>query len=156
ICFGNQFLVLQRLRVNESLDSVTEQVGVFAIVEPEAHLITVGLQVLRADLVPCADYAALEERKCRLNRIGVNVPYGIVAFRVIDGCVLGVQFSEGLMVSGKVIRHDHVNIPAHVFFDVLCQCSALYIGSMEEPQSAMTLPDADNNLFRSSTTALAA
>src|SRR5215469_2425558 len=156
IYFGDQFFVFQRLSSDESLDGITEQIRVFAIVESEAHLIAVGLQVLCADFVPCADDSPLQERERGLNRVSVDFPDSVVTLTMIDGAVLGIQFPKCFVVGGKVIRNDHVHVSAHVFFDVLRQCTALNIVSMEEAQSAVTLPDADDNLLRGSTSALAA
>src|SRR5262249_42383435 len=73
IHFGNQLLVFQRLSRNQSLDRIAEQVRIFAVVEPEAHFIAVGLQVLGADLVPCADDPPFQKRECRLDSVCVNV-----------------------------------------------------------------------------------
>jgi len=45
--------------------SIDKKIGTFPPIKPERHLVQVGGQVLRGNLVPASDDATLQERKCR-------------------------------------------------------------------------------------------
>ena len=63
---GYEFLVFEVLSLQEFQECIAEEVGIFPIVETEAHLVQVGLQVFGADLMPGTNNSALEQRKCGL------------------------------------------------------------------------------------------
>lgn len=94
--------------------------------------------------------AALEQRICGLDAVRGDVAINIDAVVVVRGQVgsLGkTSLRDCRGVRWPLIRHNHVNIFRDVFLDVLRQCSRLHIFSLEEPQIAVTLLDADHNGF---------
>src|SRR5580658_6476419 len=107
--------------------------------------------MLRADFMPRTDDAPVQERECGLNCISVNVAVNIDPILVLDRLVLTEYASvvQGLRVSLKLIRHNHINIAGDVLFDVLCQSAALYILSVEEAKlpTWAALTDTDDYLF---------
>lgn len=122
----------------------------FAAIKPKCHLVQVGLEVLRADLVPSSNNAAFQKRERRLCGICVDITVNVNLVLVFNRFVLSAMhasFNHGLRVSSPLVRNDHVHICADVFFDVVRQCAALNIVSMEESQIAATLTNTDNNLF---------
>jgi hypothetical protein len=53
--------------------SVHEQIGAVAAVEPELHLLQVGREMLGAQLVLRAHDGALQQGECGLDRVGVEL-----------------------------------------------------------------------------------
>src|SRR5208282_1717068 len=84
---SGQLLKAQNRRSNHMAQRVDEQVGVLAAIESKLHLRQVGLQMLRADPVPSANDAALEQRERRFNGVGVNAPVNVNLCFVFDGLV---------------------------------------------------------------------
>jgi len=136
--------------------SVNKQIGTLAAVETERHFVQVGLQVLGTDFVPRSNDAAFQKRECRFHGIRMDFATSVFLDRVIDLLVgsCDVGFPHSRAVDVEIIRHNHINIGADVFLNVLCQRSTLDILSVEEAESAATLPDANDNLFVGSTSAL--
>jgi hypothetical protein len=105
-----QFFKSQRVSSDHMTQRVDEQIGAFTAVEAEAHLVQVGLQVLRADFVPRSDDAALEQRKGILHSVGVNVSsepdvlFGAVVHRLMP------SVAHGFAVRAVIVGHDYVNI----------------------------------------------
>lgn len=63
---------VQSPEASYALNRRSEDVIVKPIIVPELELRNVGMQVLLADVVGCADDAALDDAPKTLNRIGVN------------------------------------------------------------------------------------
>ncbi len=129
---------------------IQEQSLTLPAVEAERHLIKVGLQMLCADLVPRADDAALEQRKCGLDRIRVDISTDVLFRLVVHGLVFSAvdsSFDHSRWVTRQFVGDDDFYIGADVFLDVLRQCARLRILSMEESQIAAALPDSDDNFF---------
>ncbi len=129
---------------------VNEKIGAIATVEPERHLVQIGLKMLGADLVPASHDAALQERECGFNRIGCDARSVFVADiftgQMIDCLMLGIPY--GVLVSWEAVSDKYLNVRAHVLADISCQRSALGIVRMEESQVTVSLSKADDNLFR--------
>jgi len=129
---------------------VDKQIGILAAIEPECHLVQVGLEMLRADLVPCSDDATLEQGECGFRCVGVDVTVNVNLVFVFDCFMLALMdasFDHGLRVGGELIRHNHLDIGANIFLDVLRQRAGRYIRSVEESQIAAALPQADDYGF---------
>lgn len=138
--------------MNESKHGVTEQKWVLAIVESPRHLVQIRGKMLRGNTVPRAHNAPFEQRERRFDGIGMNVPVNVTALLVLDCLVLRRRESgplQGRGIGRKLVRHNHVNIAAHVLGDVLRQCSGLCIFGMEETECSTTLPDANDYFFGS-------
>lgn len=99
--------------------------------------------------MPRADDAALEQRECRLDCVGMDFAVNVDLGFVLDGLVFGGQTGSlhRRGISIEFIRHDHVYIFAHVFADVLRECSALGIVRMKEAGFTPTLAKANDDLL---------
>jgi len=67
--------------------SIHEQVGVLAAIESECHLVQISRKMLRADFVPRSNDSALQQRECRFDRVGMNVPINVDACGPQKVCV---------------------------------------------------------------------
>src|SRR5208282_3854452 len=145
--------------------SLNKQIGAFPAVKTGLHLREIARQVLGRNLVPRSNDAALEQAESRFNGIrvdarvnGVNVD----SRRMLNGFVLRPHVAEqgrrGIIqrarVTAGIIRHNDFDRPAHVLLDVLCQRARFHVRRVKESQFALTLPDAHNNFFVSSASAL--
>src|SRR5207245_925963 len=120
--------------------------------ESPCHFVQVGCEMLCRDAMPCPNDAALEQAECGLYgvRVDVRSESDILFCAVVDGFVLGAwdsSFVHRIRIRGELIGHDHIHVTAYVLFDVLRQCAGLRILSMEEPEIAAALTDANYNLF---------
>src|ERR1019366_2289532 len=112
---SRQVFKSQRISGNHMAQRINKQIGTVPAVEPEGHLVQVGLQMLGTDFVPCSDDAALEQRERRFNAVSVNIsPKADVLFGAVIDCLMR-EVSNSFSVGGQFIRHDHVNIGADVF-----------------------------------------
>lgn len=128
---------------------VQKQVGPLPAVKPEFHLLEVGREMLGRNLMPGADHAALKQRECRFNRIGVNVAFHInlelVANRLMSAILANV--ASGAAIGIEVICKENIHILADVLLDEFAECPGLHILSVEESQFAAALTDADNDFL---------
>jgi hypothetical protein len=69
--------------MNQHEHRVAEEELVVPVVEPELHLVKVGGQVLRADLVIAADDPALEEGPDTLHRVRMHVGADVLVRGVV-------------------------------------------------------------------------
>src|SRR5439155_12383473 len=129
--------------------SVQEQIRILPAIEPKLHLIQVGREMLRADLVPRSHDAALQEAESVLDCIGMDVrsEANIFLLGMIHGLMSIAQFSQSLWVGGQFIGDDHIHILRDIVLDISGQSSALCILGMKESQVAIALPDADYDRF---------
>jgi len=118
-----------------------------AAIKPEAHLVQVSSKMLGADLVPCSDDAALQERERGFNGVRVNVGSkpNILPGAVVNGFVS--DFSGSLSVSPQFVSNQDFHVLAEVLLNESRQRAALGISGMEETQITATLPDTDHDLF---------
>src|SRR5690348_869563 len=116
---------------------IHKQIISLAAIEAKLHLRKICGKVLRTDLMPASNDATLQERECRFSRVCVNVAIHVYTGTVIDGFVLksvNGGFFNRQRIRGKVIGNQHVNVCADALLNVLRQCTALYVRSMEETQ----------------------
>lgn len=126
---------------------INEQVGMFTTIESKTHFFQVGREMLRADPMPRSHNAALQERKCVLDGVGVNLAVNIDLAAVIDGLVLlrwDASAFHGVRIGHKIVGDNHVYIFAHVLTDELRNRSGLCVPSMKEAYIAVALPDAND------------
>ena len=76
------------LRFQQSQQGVPKEKWVLAIVEPEAHFVKVGLQMLCANTMPRSDDAALEQRKGGVDSVRVNVAVHVFPIAMAYGFML--------------------------------------------------------------------
>src|SRR6266704_2867400 len=99
--------------------------------------------MLRTDFMPRSHNAALEQRKSRFDGIRVNIAMRVLS-GVIDRAVLFLLESiERPRVNRGFVRHNHFNVPTDVRLDNLTHRIRAGVLSMNQPQIAVTLPDAD-------------
>ena len=126
---------------------VKKNVRTVAAVKAKAHLVQVGLQMLCAKTMPRPDDAALEERKCGLDRISMNIGSKPDVFSGAVSDRLMLSFADRLAIGAVFVGHDYVNILGDVLLDELLQRAALGIFGVEETNSAAALANSKNNLF---------
>jgi len=100
--------------------------------------------------MPRPNDAALQERKRGLDAVRRNVAVNINAVVMVDCEVAGVRhpsLNDCGRIRREFIRHNDVNVFRDVFLNVLRQRARLHILSLEEPQIAVALLDADNDGF---------
>jgi len=136
--------------MNVSQHRVKKQKRVLAIIESPCHLVQVGGQVLRADLVPCSHNSAFQEREGGFNGVGVNVPVNINPVPMADGFVLSAlnaSTNHGLWIGWKFVGHHNLDIGTDVFLNVFCKCAGLGIFRVEEPQFTPALSQTNHNFL---------
>ena len=136
---------------------IQEQSGLVTAIESERHLFAVGLKMLRAKSVPAAYDAALQERECRFDRIGVDVAFGVDAEFVPNRLVSAI-FAEMLgraPIGVEIVCEQDVYILTDILSDVLFERSRLRVCGMKEPKITAALTDADNDFFVIKSCALA-
>src|SRR4029077_7266015 len=146
----SQVLVFEVVRVNELKHCVPKQERILPVIEAPCHFVQIGLKMLSRNPMPCANNSALEQREVRFHSICMNVSLHIDPALVLNGFVWNVRHSSFLQrvgISRELIGNEHVNISANILFDVACQCAGLCILSMEEAETATTLPNTYNNFF---------
>lgn len=126
---------------------IQEQVLPVAPIEPELHFGKVGRKMLRANLVPRTDDAALQEREGVFYGIGMYLPVNINLATVIDRFVPIRKLSHCLGVGAEIIRNNDLNILADIVLDVLTKSAGFDILRLEKPDGTATLSQADNNLL---------
>jgi hypothetical protein len=85
--------------------------------------------MLCRDFMPRADDAALQERERGFDTVGRNVAVNVYAVTEADRLVSFTsdpRKSHRAFVCTEIVRHNHVNVSAHVFFDVFRQRSRLH------------------------------
>src|ERR1035441_8159816 len=63
----------ERVGCNHMPQRIEKQIGAVAAVKSKRHFVQIGLQVLRADAMPCSNDSALQERESRFDSVGMNV-----------------------------------------------------------------------------------
>jgi|ERR1700721_505255 len=129
---------------------IQEQSLTLPAIKPELHLLEVGGEMFRADLVPRSDDAALQERERRFNGVSVNVAINVMTSAVIDGLMAltsEASFVHRKRICGEVVGDNHFYFGTDVVFDVLRESSRLRIVRVEESQFAVTLTKADHDFF---------
>src|SRR5438552_18985612 len=96
--------------------SINEQIGTLTAIEPEFHLRKIRGKMLCADLVPASDDCTLQQRKCILDCVRVNVgSESDVFFRgVIDRFMFMPPYC--FLIRGKFISHDYFIFSGNIVF----------------------------------------
>jgi len=117
-----------------------------AIVKPKRHFVEVRRKMLCRYLMPRSDDPSFEQRKRRLDSVCRNVTLNVNTLAVVDGLVWDAKDSgsnDRFRIHARFVGHNHFYIAADVFLDVLRQCSRFHILSLEEPEIATPLLDAE-------------
>jgi hypothetical protein len=64
--------------------SIEKQIRPLAAIEPKSHFVATGREMLRADVVPRSDDAALEEPECGFDGVSMNVTVNVHTETMID------------------------------------------------------------------------
>ena len=102
------------------------------VFEAELHLVKVGGQVPRADLVVAADDSPLEERPDALDRVRVDVGPDVLVGRVVDLLVAGVLVADAL-VPDPLVRLDRPGLVGDVLADESVERSLAAVADHAEP-----------------------
>ncbi len=97
--------------------------------------------------MPRSHDAALEKGKCIFDGIGVNLAHDVDLAAMVNGPMWDAREFCGIGIRSEIVRDNHVNIGFDVLADVLRESSCFHIVSMEEPQIAVSLPNADHDFF---------
>jgi len=97
--------------------------------------------------MPRSHNAALEQRESRFYGVGVNVAVGVV-LRVVNGSVkILLHLVQRPRVNSRFVRNNHFHVASDVCLDNLAHSRGLCILGMNQPEIAVALPDADDNLL---------
>lgn len=97
--------------------------------------------------MPCAHNAAFEQGKGRFHCVGMNVSMGIV-LRVVNRAVeVLLHFVERPRINSRLVGDNHFDMAPDVRLDNLADSRGLRILGMNQPEIAVALPDADDNLL---------
>ena len=100
--------------------------------------------------MPCSNNPALEQAKSGFYGIGMNVATNVDFVLVAHGLMGAASessFHHSFWIGGPFVGHNHVNMSADIFLDVLGEGSRSCVFGVKEPQLAATLTDTDNDLF---------
>jgi hypothetical protein len=139
----------QRVGCDHVPQSIDKQVFALTSIEAEAHLITVGCEMLRADAVPRSHNPALEQTECALNRVGVNLAVHVHTAAMVDRLMLGDRHRKvyGRFVACVIVRDEYLYIFTDVLPDVSGECARGNILSVKQSQVTAALTDTDHDLF---------
>src|SRR5690242_11781008 len=99
---------------------IEKQVLSLAAIETECHFVTVGREMLCADTVPRSDDATLEQRECRLNRVGVDVAVNVHARAMVDSAMLIFHVVNrcGSLVRSEFVSDERFDVFTDVHSDI--------------------------------------
>lgn len=137
----------ERRRCDHVLERVHEKITVLPAIEPERHFVEIGGEMFRADLMPCTDDAALQQREGRLNRVGVDDTAHITPIEVSNRLVPLAERVSHNGVRAVVVRDEQFYIVANVFAHELAQRLCRHALGAEEPERPATLPDRQHGLL---------
>src|SRR6185437_10082276 len=89
----------------------SKNIHVLPIVIAEFKFSDVQRQILLADLMECADDAALDDRPEAFNRVGVDCTNDVFAFRMLDDLVR-VQLLD-VVIANPFIGHEKADLARH-------------------------------------------
>src|SRR5882672_406921 len=103
--------------------------------------------MLRRDFMPRAENAALEKREGRFHGVCMHIAMHIFP-RVIDGLMdFLLHVIERPRIDSGLVSHNHFDVCSDVGVDNFAHCGRPRIGSANQAEIAIALPDADNNLL---------
>lgn len=127
---------------------VSEQIRAVPAIEAKFHLFEVSRKMLCRDFMPRSHDAALEKRKGGFDGIGMNVAYDIASCAVIDGLVIVPSgFLHRYDIRYMVIRENDFHVFADILADVFGERARLGIVTVEKPEIAVALTDADDHFL---------
>ena len=98
--------------------------------------------------MPCAHDAALQERECGFDGVGVYVAANVLASLVIDGFMLVFERSaHRAWIDRELVGNQYVYILANVVVDDLVKGGSFQIVCAKKAQLSATLPNADDDFF---------
>ena len=105
--------------------------------------------MLRANTMPSANNAALQQGKGRFHGVCVDVAVNVNLEAVADRLVLSLltEMPRCAAIYVEIVRHQHVHVVGDVFADVLFERPSLNILSVEESQFALPLTNSDYDFF---------
>ena len=141
-----QLFVLKIWRCNQFEDGIAEKIGVFAIVEAEAHFLKVGLEMFCTEFMPATAQTALEQRECGFNGIGVGLSAYVFLDSMLNHLVLfGKSHSPCHSAIGvEFVGKEHVNVLSYVIAEKLLKDSPGDFLGMEQTEFPVALADTDD------------
>jgi hypothetical protein len=125
----------------------SEHVGIAAVVIPELKFRDVQRQVLGADFVECADYAALEDAPKAFNRVGVNRADNIFMVGV-PGDLMPVAIDLAKpVVANPLVRDQQAHLLGNRLSDELAEKVAAHALDNAGDNIPLPLDSADNRHF---------
>jgi len=103
--------------------------------------------MLCRDLMPCAHNATFKQREGRFYGVCVNVSVGIV-LRVVNRSVeVLLHLVQRPRIDSRFVGNNHFHVASDVCFDNFADGRRLGIFRMNQPEIAVALPNADDNLL---------
>src|SRR6185437_13773069 len=111
--------------------------------------------MLDADSMPRSHDAALQQRECGFNGVGVNLTHDIDVALMLDSLVSSHSATAHSVGIGRpFVGDNYVHIVADVFADEMREGCGLGIFRVKESQITITLPNPDHSFFVVHSTAL--
>lgn len=128
---------------------IDKQIGPLAAVESELHLLQVGSEMFCAHLVPRSHNAALQERECGFDSVGMDVTFYVNLELVPNRLVATVfpQIGRCAPVGVEVIGKQDFNVLADVLADESLERATFYIVNVKQAKVTAALPNPDNYFF---------
>jgi hypothetical protein len=127
------------------INHCAENVGVCAIVVSKLKFRDVQRQVLGADLMECADHAALEDRPESLNRVGMDRADNVLIAVVVNRSVRIVLIQS--CVSRPRIGRKQANLVRHSLLDEVKNAATINAFQYASDYISFALYCADNRSF---------
>jgi len=140
---GDQLLIPQGVRFDQSAQRVPEQVRVLAVFEAEGHLFQVGRQVLLADLVVSANDGAVQDAPHAFDGVRVNLPDDPFLLPVVDRRVQRALVFDAL-VGFPIVGEDGISVLVYVLVNEAVQGLAGAVLDDAETDAAAALHRADD------------
>src|SRR5580693_5644018 len=122
----------------------SEHVGIAAVIVPKLKFCHVKWKILGADLVECADHAALEDAPKAFNRVGVNRADDIFVVRVTDDLVAVAVDLFQAVVTNPLIGNEQADFLRNGFGHELGKLVAGYAFENAGDDVALAGDCADN------------
>src|ERR1039457_6650159 len=145
---SSKFLILNMVSLKQLEKGIAEKELVLAVIETPAHFVKVGRKMFRRDFMPRSNHAALEQRECRFDRVGINPAVRVPLLAVVDGHMFVFELaSHRAIIGGDIIRNDELHIIAHVLVNDLVQRVGFHVANAGKAQFAVTLANANDDIF---------
>lgn len=135
---------------------IQEQIGPLAAIESECHLFEVGLEMLRAQLVPATAQTALEQRERGFDAIGVGISADVflraVFYNLVFTCEPHATCNPA--IDWQFIGEEHVYVRSNISSKEFFERSCGHLLGVKQSEFSVPLTDAEDRTLFGTTSAL--